>query len=103
MLPGSCFSTPILAWWEYGRCRSGLSNRTMPAFFCVAVAGYSVLRSVRFTTGPLRSIGSVGSRPAEGPASTLLAGNDTVNDADVAPDATSGVKFEYAVFWKYSP
>ena len=54
--------------------------------------------SARFTTGPLTRNGSVGSRPCDGPESTLLVGNVTVNESDVTPDETIGVKFEYGIF-----
>src|SRR6188472_1871688 len=103
MLPGSCFSRPMLAWREYGRCRSGSSKFTVPVFTVVEPAGNTWFSSARLTIGPLTRNGSVGRRPADGPASTLLVGKLTVNESDVAPEATSGVKFEYAVFWKYSP
>src|SRR4051812_28648535 len=103
MLPASCFSRPILAWCAYGRWRSGLSNRTVPVFFVVVPAGNCCASSARFTTGPLTRNGSVGKRPCDGPGSMLLAGKLTRNDVDVSPDDAIGVKFEYAVFWKYNP
>src|SRR5262245_418581 len=113
MLPRTDFSRPTLAWCEYGRCRSGLSNRTVPVFFCVVPAGNIWLRSARLTTGPFTRNGLVGSRPADGPGSTVVADGQiglaagpqrfTRKESDVTPADTIGVKFEYAVFWKYSP
>src|SRR6185369_5008960 len=109
MLAISCFSKPTLAWCEDGRCRSGLSNRTVPVFFWVVPGGNIWFRSVRFTTGPFTRNGLVGSLPAEGPGSTVVADGQiglaagphrlTRNELDVTPADTIGVKFEYAVFW----
>src|ERR671931_1036247 len=101
MLPSNCFSIPTLAWCAYGRWRSGLSNRTVPAFLVVVPAGKLWFRSARLTVGPSTRNGSVGSRPCDGPASMLLVGKLTMNEFEIAPDDTIGVKLEYAVFWKY--
>jgi hypothetical protein len=52
-----------------GISRSGRSSQTTPVFFTVWPCGYSWLSSVKLTTGPPASIGSVGNWPARGPGS----------------------------------
>src|SRR5262249_51543081 len=100
MLPGSCFSIPMLAWRAYGRWRVGLSKFTVPAFFCVAPDGKSAFSCAWFTTGPLIGSTLVGKRPADGPGSGPPTGYVTVKEFESAPPDTSPVKLEYAVFWK---
>src|SRR4029434_3993913 len=87
----------------YERWRSGLSRSTVPVFFVVVPGGNIAFSSARFTTGPLTRNGSVGSRPADGPGSTLLVGKLTVKEGEMRPCATRLVKFEYAVFLWYLP
>jgi hypothetical protein len=68
-------------------------------FFCFVPGLELWFSNARFTTGPLTRNGSVGSRPADGPASTLLAGNCTVNESEYTPDATTAVRNANGVFW----
>ena len=99
MLPASCRSYPMVACREYGRCRSGLSNWTVPLFFWTAPGGNREASSAAFTVGPFTRNGSVGRRPADGPGSTLLAGKFTWNESENTPFDAIAVKNENGVFW----
>src|SRR5262245_22158270 len=107
------FSIPMLDCRDHGKWRFGSSKFTVPVFTCVLPAGNIWFKSALFTTGPFTRNGFVGRRPFDGPGSTLVAEGQigavggphrfTRNELETAPAETNGVKFEYAVFWKYSP
>src|SRR6266508_2754933 len=98
----------MLACREYGKCRSGLSKLTVPVFFWVVPGGNMELSKVRLTVGPPTRNGLVGSRPADGPGSTLVADGQmgfatgphscTVKESENTPADTTPVTNVNGVF-----
>ena len=78
--------------------RLGLSNRTVPVFFCSVPAGNMALSSAWLTTGPFTRKGLVGRVPSDGPGSMLFAGKLTVNESEKTPDDTTPVRNANGVF-----